>query len=453
MLTLLAFLLALALLIAVHEWGHYRMAVACGVKVLRFSLGFGPVIWGWVGRSGTEFTLSAIPLGGYVRMLDEREGPVDNAEMSQAFNRQPLWVRAAVVAAGPLANLLLAIVLYAGVAWLGLPQAKPVLSEPVPGSLAANAGLYSGLLVQRVQESGEAEQDIQSFEQFQWAITRAALAGHDLTVWTGSDPDSASETYQLALSALDVAELDQHWWAHVGVSLPWSAPVIGALQADGVAARVGLLPGDRVLRIDEQRMADAQQLRHWIRQSVNASGQGVAALWLIERQGQTLSLRVQPDPHTEAGQTTGRIGAYLGTPPEQVWLQEDFWGGWAYGWQRTVQLFTLTWDMLGRMVLGQTSVQQLSGPIAIASHAGQSASQGVSAYLGFLAAVSVSLGFFNLLPLPVLDGGHLLYYAVEAITGRQVSERWLLLLQRMGMAVLLLLMCVAIFNDVARLLG
>lgn len=453
MLTLLAFVAALALLIAVHEWGHYRMALACGVKVLRFSIGFGPVLLRWRGRSGTEFTLCLLPLGGYVRMLDEREAEVKASERHLAFNTQPLRARAAIVAAGPLANLGLAVLLYAAVSWIGLPQARAVLSEPAAGTLAAQAGLRSGQWVQRLSLDGEPEQEVESFEQLRWALTEAALSGQDLTLWAGSAPESVADEYRLPLSVLRPADAYAELLARIGIVAPWSAPVLGELLEQGAAARAGLRAGDRVLSVDGQVVRDAQQLRQLIRTGLDRQGNGLAQAWVLERQGSRLEMTVRPEPQGEGEQRVGRIGAFVGAPPETVTLQEDFLGGLLQGLRRTGEVAGLSLGMMGRMVLGQASLDNLSGPLSIAEYAGKSASLGGVAYLSFLALVSVSLGVLNLLPLPVLDGGHLLYYLIEGVTGRPIPDPWLERLQRAGMAILLALMSVAVFNDIARLLG
>ncbi len=446
--TTLAFVFAIALLIAIHEWGHYRMARACGVKVLRFSIGFGPVLLRRTGQEGTEFTLCLLPLGGYVRML-EREGEVGAHERGLAFNTQPLRKRAAIVAAGPLANLVLAVLLYAAVAWIGLPQALPVLSEPVAGTLAGQAGLRSGMRVQRFEVDGAAV-EIESFEQLRGEMVEAVLAGRDATLWAARRGDP--EPYRLPLSALDNSGPDAGLLRQIGIEAPWSAPVIGEVR-QGAAARAGLQPGDRVLAFGQTPVEDAQQLRHLIRASLDAHGSGIATVWRIERAGRELELVVRPDPHGEGEARVGRIGALVGARPETVTLRQDLPDALLQGVRQTGTVAALTLDMMGRMVVGLASLDNLGGPIAIADQAGRSAEQGPVAYLAFLALISVSLGVLNLLPLPVLDGGHLLYYLVEGLSGRPVSGLWLDRLQRAGMAILLALMCVAVFNDIARLTG
>ncbi|MEY5100400.1 MAG: metalloprotease RseP [Pseudomonadota bacterium] len=453
MLTALAFLVALALLIAVHEYGHYRMALACGVKVLRFSIGFGQPLLRWQGRSGAEFVLALLPLGGYVRMLDEREGAVPEHERHLAFNTQPLRKRAAIVAAGPLANLALAVLLYAAVSWIGVPQAKAILSVPAVGSLAERAGLHGGEWVQQAAQGDAQPRPVRSFEELRWSLTQAVLAGENLRLWAGRSADAEPGEYLLPLSSLDAGEVDAQVLRQIGIVTPWSPPLIGELLADGEARRAGLRPGDLVLQVDGVAVHDAQQLRQIIRSGLDGRGRGVGQHWTVLRQGQTASLLLTPQPDEHAGQRVGRIGAFVGGTPEMVTIAEDLPGSLAEGFRRTGEVAGLTLRMIVKMVLGQASVSNLSGPLAIADQAGKSAALGPVAYLSFLALISVSLGVLNLLPLPVLDGGHLLYYLWEGMTGRPISAVWLERLQRVGMALLLTLMLVAVYNDIARLLG
>lgn len=457
MLTVLAFIVALGLLIAVHEYGHYRVAVACGVKVLRFSVGFGHPLVRWKPRKqrpgqDTEFVIGAFPLGGYVKMLDEREGPVDPAERHLAFNTQPLKSRAAVVAAGPIANLLLAILLYATVNWMGVDEPQPVLGSPVAGSLAAEAGLRGGERVQGAALEGDAVQPVRSFEDLRWLLTRGALDGRDLRLVLEREGGRSAGEVLLPLSRIDAREADAQLLRKVGIVAPWSAPVLGEVMAGGPAERAGLRQGDRVLRVGTQAVGDAQNLRDLIRAQVQG-GRATAATWDIERGGQRLQLQVTPDAVTQGGATVGRISAYVGAPPAMLTVRHGPVEGLWKGAVRTWEVSALTLRMMGRMVIGEASVKNLSGPLTIADYAGKSASLGLTQYLLFLALISVSLGVLNLLPLPVLDGGHLMYYLWEAVTGRSISEAWMERLQRGGVAVLLVMMSIALFNDVARLFG
>lgn len=458
MLTLISFVVTLGILIAVHEYGHYRVAVACGIKVLKFSIGFGKPIYTWrLKNKSTEFSIGMLPLGGYVKMLDEREAPVDPAERHLAFNTQPLKSRAAVVAAGPAANLLLAVLLYAIVNWSGLQEPKAVLASPVAGSLAEKAGLRGHETVERAAFEGDEPQAVRSFEDLRWRLTQGALDGRDLTLVLGGDTAGAGQTVRLALSTLGAAEADAQLFRKIGILGPWTRPEIGDVMAGGAAEKSGLRAGDVVVRIGDTAIVDGPHLREVIRTSPQASSAGTAAVvpqsWHVVRAGQPLTLQVTPELKSANGTMVPRIDAYVGAPAELVTVRYGFVDGLWQGAVRTWQVSVLTLRMMGKMVIGEASLKNLSGPLTIADYAGKSASMGWSSYLVFLALISVSLGVLNLLPLPVLDGGHLMYYLWEGITGRGVSDAWMDRLQRGGVAILLGMMCVALFNDVTRLLG
>ena len=454
MTTVIAFVVALGLLIAIHEYGHYRMALACGVKVLRFSIGFGKPLFTWR-RPGspTEFVIGALPLGGYVRMLDEREAPVDAAERHLAFNTQPLRSRAAIVAAGPLANLALAVLLYALVNWWGVQEPEPVLAKPVAGSMAERAGLTGGEWVGRISAGEGDDVEVRSFEDLRWRLTQAALDGEDIVLSLGRPEQGVPRQVRLPLSGLDVKEADATMYQRIGIVAPWSAPEIGQVMADGAASRAGLQPGDIVRQVNGQRISDGQQLRQLIRESVGAGGQPVSQRWEVQRAGQVLTLEVTPMPEQRDGTWVGRVGAYVGAMPAMITVQHGPWEGIARAVGRTWEVSWLTLKMMGWMLIGEASIKNISGPLTIAEYAGKSASMGLTQYVVFLALISVSLGVLNLLPLPVLDGGHLMYYLWEGLTGRAVSDVWLDRLQRGGVAILMALMAVALFNDVARLAG
>jgi regulator of sigma E protease len=451
MLTLAAFVLALGLLIAVHEYGHYRMAVACGVKVLRFSIGFGKTLFSWQARgSSTEFVIGAFPLGGYVKMLDEREAPVAAGERHLAFNTQPLRSRVAIVAAGPVANLLLAVLLYAVVNWSGVQLPSAILAKPTVGSIAQEAGLNGGERVRRIGFDGSDLQDVESFEDLRWFLTRGALEGRDLHLWVTGPAPSASVDALLKLSTMKASDANADLFRKIGIEGPFTQPLIGDVVVGAAADRAGLRNGDVVQQVGSVNVVDGQQLRQLIRASV-AQGEALAAIWKIKRAGTELEVTVKPEIRQEGELLVGKIGAYVGAVPELVMVRYGVADGLWRGLVRTWDVSALTLKMMGRMLVGEASLKNLSGPLTIADYAGKSASMGLTQYLLFLALISVSLGVLNLLPLPVLDGGHLMYYLWEGIVGKAVSDTWMERLQRGGVAILLVMMSIALFNDITRI--
>jgi regulator of sigma E protease len=455
MMTVLAFLAALALLIAVHEYGHYCVAVACGVKVLKFSIGFGKTIFKWQPKgSDTEFVIGILPLGGFVKMLDEREAPVRSDQKHLAFNTQPLWKRASIVAAGPVANLVLAIFLYAIVNWNGVQEAKAILASPMVSSVAQRAGLVGGEYVLQASFVEEDLIPIQSMEDLRWLITRGALNGQNVRLAVAASAGSPTREVILDLKSLDVKEVDAQLFQKIGITGPWTKPILGEIQADGAAKRSGLQAGDIVTKVDDIAIVDGQQLRQIIRDSVSFSKGptlGVTRNWTIDRNGQLTVIPVATDIKSDGRNEIGRIGAFVGTLPEMTTVSYGLFDGIQAGAIKTWDVSVLTLKMMGKMLIGEASLKNLSGPLTIADYAGKSANLGLTPYLIFLALISVSLGVLNLLPLPVLDGGHLMYYLWEGLTGKAVSELWTERLQRGGVALLFSMMAIALYNDMTRL--
>jgi regulator of sigma E protease len=454
MVTLLSFLAAIFLLVAVHELGHFATALWFGVKVERFSIGFGPKLWGWTSkRLGTEFVIALVPLGGYVKFLDERDGPVPDSERRSAFNVQPLRARAAIVAGGPAANLIFAIALYSVVNWWGVSQPAPVLGAPVVNSLAAQAGFVGGERVSAVAVVGGTLRTTTSFSDLQWELTRAAMDHNDIVVEFLRPQSQELQQLVIPVSTLQSTDGDDNVLRRIGLLTPQSKPQLGTLTPGGAADAAGLVAGDMVVRVDDALITDASQLRELIRLSAKGRGNPAAQRWQVKRGDDVLELQVQPRLESQAGIPIGRVGAFIGSAPEMVTVSFGLIEGIVRGGQRTLEVSWLSLQMMGKILIGEASLKNLSGPITIADYAGQSASMGGIQFMLFLALISVSLGVLNLLPLPMLDGGHLMYYLWESLTGKPVSDSWMEYLQRAGLVVLLMMMSVAIFNDVTRLLG
>lgn len=451
LLTVIAFIVALSVLIVVHEYGHYWVARRCNVKVLRFSVGFGKPIWSkTVGPDATQWVLAAIPLGGYVKMLDEREGDVAPHELHRAFNRKSVWQRFAIVLAGPVANFLAAIVLY----WIlfvhGIPGLVPVVGEPPAGSTAARAGFVAGDTVLGVGDTA-----VRSWQDFRWVVLQRALNKNPVSIELKTAQGTVIKR-ELRFDELAPEDLEKDVLAALGLSrqrlvLP---AVIGELTGGGAATRAGLRSGDRVLAVDGQSVENWDALVKSVRAAPGRTLQFRVQRGEIEMQ----SVTVVPDAIEERGTRFGRIGASPRMDPDalQGMLVSVSYGpveslGKAAAKTWETALFSLR--MLGKMVMGEVSLKNLSGPITIADYAGQSAQNGWISYLLFLGLISISLGVLNLLPVPLLDGGHLMYYSVEILTGKPVPEKVMEAGQHVGMAVLFALMAFALFNDINRLIG
>jgi len=449
-LTVIAFIVALSVLIVVHEYRHYWVARRCNVKVLRFSVGFGKPIWSkTIGPDATQWVLAAIPLGGYVKMLDEREGDVAPHELHRAFNRKTVWQRFAIVLAGPVANFLAAIVLYWILFLHGIPGLVPVVGEPPAGSTAARAGFVAGDTVRVV-----AGTRVQTWQDFRWIVLQRALdkAPVNIEVKTA---DGAVINRELRFDDLAPEDLEKDVLAALGLSrerliLP---AVIGDLTGNGAATRAGLRTGDRVLSVDGQPVENWDGLVKKVR-----AAPGQAIQLRVQRSEVEMPLAVTPDTIDERGVRFGRIGA---SPKMDPAAMQGMLANVSYGPLESLgKAVVKTWEtalfslrMLGKMVVGDISLKNLSGPITIADYAGQSAQNGWISYLLFLGLISISLGVLNLLPVPLLDGGHLMYYSIEILTGKPVPEKVMEAGQHVGVTVLFALMAFALYNDINRLIG
>lgn len=446
--TVVAFLAALAVLIVVHEYGHYLAARLAGVKVLRFCVGFGrPILVARRGRDRTEWVLAAVPFGGYVKMLDEREAPVAPDELDRAFNRQSVWKRFMIVAAGPVFNFVFAIAVYFALYLHGVPEARPVVAEPPADTLAQRAGLKTADRVRSVD--GE---PIETWQELRWRILQAALQRHVTKLEVISTGEQI-RTLRLDLSDVGSEEVDGDLLERLGLRLyrPPLPAVLGKVIGGSAAERAGLKAGDRIESVGDRPVATWDDLVRLVR-----ARPGTAVALRIVRDGQRMLIEVTPDATGADGARVGRIGAAPEIPPnhaERILVKVNY--GVVESLQKAV---AKTWDisifslrMLGRMLLGEVSWRHLSGPVTIADYAGQSAQLGWIAYVTFLALISISLGVLNLLPIPLLDGGHLMYYALEIVKGSPVSERSIELGQRVGLALLLVMMAFAFYNDINRL--
>jgi regulator of sigma E protease len=449
LLTIAALLVALSLLIAVHELGHFLVARWVGVKVLRYSIGFGKPLW--QKRSGadqTEYVIAAIPLGGYVKMLDEREGEVAEAEQYRAFNRQPLLKRSAIVLAGPFFNFVFAILAYWLMFVIGINGIKPIIGEIESDTIAASAGLHSGQEILAVD--GEQTPTWQSAIE---AILPKMLLKQPvkLVVYEGG----VSREAVLEFSDVNSDSKPQELYKQLGLNLyqPRIAPVIGKVVSDSVAEKAGLKSGDRVITAAGQAVDEWQQLV-----TIIQAHPDMPLTLQVLRDGSELTLTMRPQAQPGENGPIGKIGTgvYFDRSlfePLRAELRYDAAAAIPAALTKSWDMAALTLKMIGEMIMGRASVENISGPIGIAQYAKQSADAGISHFLKFLGLISVSLGVLNLLPIPVLDGGHLLYYLVEAVIRRPVPERFEAIGQRIGLALILALSSLAIFNDLARLAG
>jgi len=448
--TVFFFIIAVGILISFHEYGHFWVARKTGVKVLRFSVGFGKVLWSrQKSPEDTEYVISAIPLGGYVKMVDEREGEVKPEDLPYAFNRQSLPVRTAIVAAGPLFNLMLAIILLWFVYIFGETGLRPVLGEIKYGTLAAQAGFAEGDEMLAVNDKA-----VKTWAEAMGALMTDALDGkQEIEIKVKNSADEQL-TRVLYLTEAD-SEESEKLYDKLGLN-PWSPklnPVIGEVLPNGAALQAGLKSGDLIVSADGKKITEWMQWVDYVKKRP-----GIAIQLKINRQGLEMMLPITPARIVTDDHTEGKIGASVHMPED---LLKSMTVEYSLSPLEAIPAaFKATWDysavtlkMMGKMLIGKASVKNLSGPISIAQVAGKTATMGMVYFIKFMALVSVSLGVLNLLPVPVLDGGHLMFYGLEAIRGRPLPDKLQIFFQQVGMALLLLLMVTAMFVDVQRLVG
>ena len=447
--TVLAFLFAIVVLVLIHEFGHYWVARKCNVKVLKFSLGFGKAIYVKRFAGGeTDWVVSMIPLGGYVKMLDEREGEVAPGELDRAFNRQPVLRRMAIVVAGPVANLLLAIILYFALFTHGVPGVKPILGEVLPATPASAAQLHVRETI--ISINGQATP---SWQEVRWSLLDLILQKRAANLEI-RDVDGSSFSRMLETTSLTPADLDGDFIKKLGLQTyqPPIYPVIDKITEGGPAQHGGLQSKDKILSVN------GQPIPYWDDFVAFVRGHPASALSVeVEREGHTMTLSITPDAISEEGKQIGRIGAapFIDRTAFDALLTEVHYSPVAAlkeAVRKTWETSAVSVKMMWKMVTGEVSMKNLSGPISIADYAGQSAQMGLGPYLDFLALISISLGVLNLLPIPLLDGGHLLYYTVELVKGSPVSEKIWQAGQNIGIALLATMMAFALYNDISRLI-
>ncbi|TYL47241.1 RIP metalloprotease RseP [Marinomonas sp. IMCC 4694] len=439
--------IAFGFLITFHEFGHYFVARRCGVKVLRFSVGFGKPIYRYVGKTGTEFTLAMIPLGGYVRMLDEREGNVPAELKGQTFNVKSVWQRIAIVAAGPIANFILAVVIYAIVALLGVQSVAPKVGQIEPNSPIAQTQIQPS--DELIALDGE---DVASWDDVNLVL--ASLIGKTGTIIVRYQPDGLSSQQEETVS-LDrwlVGDEPNNLIRAFGV-MPWQPevrPIIAQVVEGGAAEAAGFQAGDEILVINDQSVSQWQQVVAMVQANPDAT-----LLVLVRRKEGMRELVLLPKSTVVNSQTVGYAGLAVVPPTwDEELIRVRSYGpleSLSYGVAQTSKMISLTVSSIGKMVQGVISVDNLSGPITIAKVASASADSGLQSFLKFMAYLSISLGVLNLLPIPMLDGGHLLFFGIEAVRRKPVTERIQGMAYRVGASLLFALMAIAIFNDIARL--
>jgi regulator of sigma E protease len=462
-LTIIAFIITIGIIVTIHEYGHFQVARWCGVKVLRFSIGFGKPLWRkTIGDDKTEFVLAAIPFGGYVKMLDENELKAEmeygeaaklqsdytEADLARAFNRQSVYKRIAIVLAGPVANLLLAIVIYWILLMQGVVGMRPIIGEVNSTSIAAKANLVKGEIIQSIDGKS-----VTTWSDVSWILLEASLENKVVLIKTETDNNELHQ-HKLDLTGLN-QDADDDILTKIGLSMyrPTVLPIIEEVLPNGAAKAAGLVAGDRISYIDDRPVETWSAVVNIVK-----SNPGKTLHFEVERQKELIKLLVTPDTVKENNKAVGKIGAAVKVDEhklENLLIKQKFssWDSLSMAIGKTWKTSAFSLKMMWYMVTGQTSWKGISGPVTIASYAGESANHGFTAFLSFIALISISIGVLNLLPIPVLDGGHLMYYMAEIIKGSAVSEQTMLIGQKIGIGLLSLLMMLAIFNDFNRIVA
>ena len=449
--TILAFILALSVLIVIHELGHYWMARLCNVKVLRFSLGMGKILFSReFGPDKTEWAISALPLGGYVKLLDARAEDLDTVsaeDRKREFTSQSVWRRIAIVAAGPLANFVLAIVVLTGLYIYGMPEPVARLRAVPENTVAYEAGLRGGETIVAIGDS-----PIHNWQQVRWKMTEILMEERPVVSLTYVRQDGTGDvtgdpvTVVLPSAHLSIEDVDKDFIGKLGLSVERPPAVIGAVETGGIAENAGLKEGDRVIGIDGVPVQDSLALVGAIQESP-----GKSLVLQVLRDGRPVSIPLTLAARMEKDRLIGKMDAKVSVMPEMTILSYSIPVAFVEGVCKTWETSVITVKMIGKMITGDVSLKNITGPIAIADYAGQTARAGLIRYLHFIVFISISIGVMNLLPIPVLDGGLLLYYAVEVVTGGSIPEKVAEIGYRIGMGILGILLLVAVFNDVVRL--
>lgn len=454
--SLFAFILAIGILVTIHEFGHFWVARKAGVKVLRFSVGFGKPLWKRTAKDGVEYVLAAIPLGGYVKMLDEREGDVADNELDQAFNRQSVWKRIAIVAAGPIANLLLAIVITTIVFLIGLPAERPYLAEPVDNTPAALAGVQEGDQILAINDV-----DVDSWDQARMTFLDEYLKNENRVFLSLKSAEGELRSVTLDLAGQVLLKEEGDFLDKTGLSalIPPSKVTVAEVMPNSAAEKAGFQVGDRFLKVNDEPVRNVYALIDEIKQNTN---QSVSFVIARDHQGQVEEIEIPTviGQRMHEGKAVGSLGAKLQSEYTQeirekfVFLDRSSLGeALLKGVEGTWQMAVVTLKAIGKMLMGEASLKNISGPLTIADLAGKTLAADVVFYLKFLAIISVSIGILNLLPIPMLDGGHLLYYSIELVTGKPVPEKVEAIGFQIGIMLVACMMMLAIYNDITRLIN